>query len=422
MRRAISFVILAASLIVLASCDLFTGPAGTRSVWIQMYLWADDIPTVFPEGTSTYTWSLGTFTEPETPNGWSSIPGTGASGGALYMCRAYYSDSDIADTSTITWPGSGQTAAVISVAGQDGTDGTDGVDGQDETATLFIHTATGGSYNDACFGNGIAVAVSPYGNIDIMTTADTGWLPSEGSADAKNAVAYGTIDGVPTYVAVGETGVILYSQDGCETWFSMDSGTTTIDLVDVTYGAGRFVAVGNGILVVSPATNFAVNTTWTDATPTETNLDSVNFVNGLFLAGVYYSGGVYKYFYRSTDGVTWEAETSDLTMIQGAVVGFAYGNGVYLVLGSDSSLFRSTDGVTWSSVDIIDSTATYADLAFDGDSFFLLKADGSLYKTGDGGSWSIYAPLPTCGGTYTYTSLTLAPTIMTGGAFIVSRL
>ncbi len=63
------------------------GVNGTRTASIELYQWATSAPTLFPSGTSTYTWATGNFTDPATLNGWTHVPGTGLPGQTLYGCR-----------------------------------------------------------------------------------------------------------------------------------------------------------------------------------------------------------------------------------------------------------------------------------------------------------------------------------------------
>ena len=101
------------------------GTNGTRTAVLEMYQWATSAPSSFPSGTSTYTWSTGTFTAPATANSWTLTPGTPSAGQTLYVVRQVYSDSLTASTSSVTW------AATSSLpSGAAGTNGTNGTNGQ----------------------------------------------------------------------------------------------------------------------------------------------------------------------------------------------------------------------------------------------------------------------------------------------------
>jgi len=98
-----------------------SGQNGTRTAFLEVYQWAASTPTLFPSGTSTYTWADGTFTAPSTPNSWSLTPGASTAGYKLYACSVKYSDTDTTATSTVTW--STSTAYVVGSAGTNGTAG-----------------------------------------------------------------------------------------------------------------------------------------------------------------------------------------------------------------------------------------------------------------------------------------------------------
>ena len=95
-----------------------TGVAGVRTATLDMYQWSLAAPTLFPSGTSTYTWANGTFTAPATKNGWSLTPPAPVTGQTLWVARQVYSDSSVAATSTVTW--AANTALPYSLAGTDG--------------------------------------------------------------------------------------------------------------------------------------------------------------------------------------------------------------------------------------------------------------------------------------------------------------
>jgi hypothetical protein len=101
-----------------------SGVNGSRTAFLEVYQWAASTPTVFPSGTSTYTWANGSFTTPSTPNGWSINPGASVPGFNLYACSVSYSDTNTTSTSTVNWTTS--TAYIVGYAGGNGTNGLNG--------------------------------------------------------------------------------------------------------------------------------------------------------------------------------------------------------------------------------------------------------------------------------------------------------
>lgn len=99
-----------------------TGTAGSKTARPTVYQWAITIPAG-PTGTSTYTWSTGTWTP--NPAGWSStITSAPSPGYTLWAAEASIIDVNTATTTTINWT----TASILSV-GYSGTNGPTGPTG-----------------------------------------------------------------------------------------------------------------------------------------------------------------------------------------------------------------------------------------------------------------------------------------------------
>ncbi len=95
------------------------------------------------------------------------------------------------------------------------------------------------------------------------------------------------------FVAVGDRGTVLTSNDGIK-WSAISLGEE--DLHAVAYGDGEFVAVGRGVVMISPD---AVD--WTPHTVTDQPLlYDIEFANGLWVAVG--NGG---YILSSPDAVNW---------------------------------------------------------------------------------------------------------------------
>lgn len=95
-----------------------SGQNGTRTAFLEVYIWAASTPIVFPSGTSTYTWATGVFTAPSTANGWSITPGASTPGYILYGCSVSYADTGTSATSSISWTTA--TAYSVGAAGNNG--------------------------------------------------------------------------------------------------------------------------------------------------------------------------------------------------------------------------------------------------------------------------------------------------------------
>lgn len=158
------------------------GLAGTQAAQPTVYQWAVTIPTP-PSGTSTYTWSSGTFTP--TPASWTLTPGTSPSPGyTLWGAEVTLLTSATATTSTINW-----TTASITARGYSGSNGA---------------TGTTGSSARICFAKVTGQSLSPT-PLTVTTTGNTSFPPT--NTWGGNEVWQAT---VPTYIA-GES---IFQSDG----------------------------------------------------------------------------------------------------------------------------------------------------------------------------------------------------------------
>jgi len=93
-----------------------TGPAGFQNARPTVYQWAITIPSI--SGTSTYTWSNGSFTA---PSGWSkTISAAPSAGYTLWAASVNLVDSSTVSTSTINWTTASIVASGYSAAGTAG--------------------------------------------------------------------------------------------------------------------------------------------------------------------------------------------------------------------------------------------------------------------------------------------------------------
>ena len=209
------------------------------------------------------------------------------------------------------------------------------------------------------FGNGIFVAAG-----------DT----SEGAPDSPQ---------YPGFIA---------TSDDAKRWTVRNSGQTQ-SLHSITYGKGRFVAVGlNGYFLTSTDgikwTSFKTGSTYYQ--------NSIVFGNDRFLVvgGDHAGGDNYRgAILTSTDGLNWEKDTLPMDNPLDAV----YGNNVFVVVGIS---FRSPQTTSFDSLMIITSTdcsnwSVVYTAAFErlnaiayGDSLFVGVGDGGLiYTSIDGTAW-----------------------------------
>jgi hypothetical protein len=141
---------------------------------------------------------------------------------------------------------------------------------------------------------------------------------------------YGVAYGSDTFVAVGDGAGSTYavtSSDG----IAWTRGANATGLA-VTYGNGKFVAVGLGGSILTSPDGVA----WTDRKVAMTLYGSDGLAI-IYAGGTFVLGG--SNIFTSPDGVTWTQRAS------GSGSGIAYGNGTFVAVGSNT--FTSPDGVTW---------------------------------------------------------------------------
>jgi hypothetical protein len=144
------------------------------------------------------------------------------------------------------------------------------------------------------------------------------------------------------FVAVGDWGMSVTSPDGV-TWTVRASGVPRA-LRGVTYGNGRFVAVGDGVILTSPD-----GVTWTKRGSGTYVLYGVTYGNGRFVAV-----GGNGVILTSPDGVTW---TMGASGTDDWLLAVTYGNGLFVAVGIRigdrdgpgiaGAILTSADGVTW---------------------------------------------------------------------------
>ena len=208
------------------------------------------------------------------------------------------------------------------------------------------------------------------------------WIPQESGITAQlNDITYA--EGL--FVAVGNKGVILISEDG-KIWTQRTSNAVpNEDINSVTYGNGKFVACtsGNGRSVI-----------WSDDGITWTRIDGnissyplwdIAYGNGTFVMV-----GSYNYIFTSPDGLTWTKQTEqvygqNLTCI-------AYGDGTFVAPYQSGKIFVSKDnGMTWESISTGSKISHSITSAGYGNGKFIIGGSTGTFvaSSGDGLSWTI---------------------------------
>jgi hypothetical protein len=195
-------------------------------------------------------------------------------------------------------------------------------------------------------------------------------------------------------VAVGDSGTILTSTDGAN-WTLRASATANLRLTAVTFGSNSFVAVG--------ATVESINhpVVWTSPdgiawTPRDTT--SLLLPNGNWLSGVTYGKGRFvavggipstNTVAVSTDGISWTLRDSGLSNTGlTPLSGVAYGNGVFVAVGADVT--TSEDGLEWTPRDSSGWYRLYG-VTYGQDRFVGVGPYSLVYST-NGTNWMVGGP------------------------------
>jgi hypothetical protein len=195
------------------------------------------------------------------------------------------------------------------------------------------------SLSSVAFGNDTFVAVGESGVI--LTSQDSyQWVRRTSPVDGKDIVLRSVIFANNIFVAVGDRGTILTSPNGY-TWKKVKSGISggrdenhSRTLSRVAYGNGKFVVVGGSGIILTSSDGMK----WSrKSSPTTLGLYGLTFGNGIFVA-VGHNGTILT----SSDGNSWNQQASQDTPWLFCV---AYGNGTFVAAGG--GVFTSPDGITW---------------------------------------------------------------------------
>jgi len=188
-----------------------------------------------------------------------------------------------------------------------------------------------------------------------------------------SAVSCSTAAGNGVFVRVGDfSSDVLRSMDGTH-WVRHSSGVLS-SLYSVTFGEGRFVAVGNeGALVTS-----VDGVTWTSVnSATDERLRNVVYAHGMFVA-VGYNGTIIT----SPTGLVWKVRDSKTAERLHAV---SFGNSLYVALGKNGQVVSSRDGKHWKQGPALDGA--FATLGFTNGTFTTANAEGTAFSSKDANTW-----------------------------------
>ncbi len=185
------------------------------------------------------------------------------------------------------------------------------------------------------------------------------------------------------------------------TWGTSSPGATGLPFqlyhsgyLGITYGKGRWVGVGDGLISYS---DYPDATSWHEVTASyDSVLQDVKYGNNVFVAVG--SGGRITV---SSDGISW---TTKLNATETNFNAVAYGNGVWIAVGTRGGIYKSTtNGNTWycvrTPVDGQEDLNGVAWSSYNGSTFAAVGNNGkalySRYASNNGETWATYGNCPT---------------------------
>ncbi len=262
----------------------------------------------------------------------------------------------------------------------------------DGTQQSWISAPVGGGGTlDIAYGNGRFVVVGLGGDVYWSSTGNAGSWTLAGPVGVNDLV--GVTYGNGHFVAVGVSGTMWRSPNGSSgSWeeVSPDPGGANIAGIafreerTTTPPPPRFVAVGFGSGEVWRSPDGSMNS-WSPSGPVGTNLYGVTFGNGRYVA-VGTGGNIYS----SPDGSfgSWNN-----VVVGGAQIWeIAYGNGTYVAVDNNGDVYWSTTGLAvlgdWNLTDPNGgATDALREVVYGDGRFVVVGANGSVYHTTGPPGW-----------------------------------
>jgi hypothetical protein len=193
-----------------------------------------------------------------------------------------------------------------------------------------------------------------------------------------NAAAGVVAFGGEKFVAIAPNGSTVYtSADGVNGWTPQQSPNAPAGMKDMTFGGGRFVAVGGGKAAVS-----ADGVSWTVSTLNESdNFRAVKYGNNMFVA-LGANGSLYT---LANGASSWVRQADGRFMSYKQIV---YGGTQFVAVG-DSGVSVSGDGRSWVRKDY---GKRLQSVAFGGNRFVAVGDSGAIWTSDDGGNTWINYP------------------------------
>jgi hypothetical protein len=237
-----------------------------------------------------------------------------------------------------------------------------------------IKTGTTEILSGVAYGNGKFVAV---GDSGMVLTSANGRDWSEKRLDSIDHFSNVTFAN-NRFVAISPSKTVLTSPDG-SAWTKNNLNSVSLSLWSITFSDSLYVVVGNflseGIILTS---NDFID--WAIRSPSSLkSLSSVTYGNGRFVA-MGSSGTILT----SPDGKTWTSQNSGISILNQFI--FFCGN-QFICVGDDGVILTSPDGVAWTQ-----RTSGVTDrlnaVSFGGNQFIIVGQGGVILTSPDGATWT----------------------------------
>lgn len=258
-----------------------------------------------------------------------------------------------------------------------------------QLAWQHVHPQPGGHaeyLNGLAHADGRFVAVGgtpfylggPVGSATVLSSPDgSHWHTSLTNLNRQlSSVAFGA----GQWVVCGDDGLLFTSPDTTN-WIDRTFPSTSHDLGNLVYGAGRFIAFAAFRDLLYQSTNGA---NWTTLeVPGLSQVQQARYLNGIFLAG-----GTNGNVLISTNGLNWEVRETPTDSWIGSI---AFGKGRY-VAGGHECLLYSFDALTWKVVPV---PMTVWDIAYAGGWFMAIGSNPTrMLVSADGAYWEVPSSIP----------------------------
>jgi photosystem II stability/assembly factor-like uncharacterized protein len=173
-----------------------------------------------------------------------------------------------------------------------------------------------------------------------------------------------------------------------DTWTWRNPLPTGNALLAITYGNGRFCAVGEQQTIVTSidGTNWVLQPV-VGQVNVEVRFRDVTYGGGLFIAlGSEFdiaSSESKPFLMSSADGSNWARHDPDATNLLASV---AYGGGQFVAIGDGGTIFRSPDGTNWAQIQT-GITNDLQSIVYGGSQFLVVGTGGSILSSSDGILW-----------------------------------